>query len=130
MGPHPEHVQPPSTAVRQLRRTTPIERPQVQHGGVRIETGGSMQPHTKKMPELQGESYGIERNVHEENRGHHNGLTGRDSATEWTGDKGHDGGQQTSARLQTGCGYNKRRCGGDGRRKARRHRVDGVGGGG
>ena len=50
---HIEQVQPPSTEVRLLRRTIPIERAQVQHGRVCIETRGSMQPYTRKMPELQ-----------------------------------------------------------------------------
>jgi len=53
VGPHREQVQPPSTEVRLLRRTTPIEPAQVQRCRVRIETRGSRQPYTRKMPELQ-----------------------------------------------------------------------------
>jgi len=51
-----------------------------------------MQPYTRKMPELLGESYCIQRTVYEENRGHHNGATEQESATEWTRDKGGNGG--------------------------------------
>ena len=102
MGPHPEQVRPPSTKLPQLCWTTPIERAQVHRGRVRINTGSNMQPYTRTMPELQGESYCIQRIVYEENRGHHKGATEQESATEWTRDTGGSGGQQSSARHQAG----------------------------
>jgi len=55
MWPHQNQVQPPSTEVQLLRQTTPIEQVHVQCGWVRIERGGIMQQHTRKMTELQGE---------------------------------------------------------------------------
>jgi hypothetical protein len=102
MGPNGEQVKPRSTKVRLLRRTSPAERAQVQRGHVCIDTRGSMQPYTRKMPELQRKSYCIQWKVWEENRGHHNSATEQQGATEWTRDEGGNVGQQSSARHQAG----------------------------
>jgi len=40
-----------------------------------------MQPHTRKMPELQGESDSIQQKAYKDHRGHHNGATEQESAT-------------------------------------------------
>jgi len=102
MGPDREHVQPPSTEVRILRQTRPIERVQGQCGLVRIETWDTMQPHERKMPEMQGESYCNQRKVCKQNRSHHNGMTEQASATEGRRDKGGNGGQDSSVWHQVG----------------------------
>jgi len=102
MGPHREQVLHPSTQVRILRRTTPIEGAQMQRSQVHIETTDSTQLHARQMPELQRESYFIQWKLSEENRGHHNGATTQESATEWMRDEGGNGCQLSSAWHQAG----------------------------
>jgi len=70
-----------------------------------IEACGTVRCHVRKLPELQSESYHIQRNVCEATRDRHNGVLYQASAVERTSDMRGGRAGVSRTRLQVGQEY-------------------------